>query len=410
MKVDTCRLCKAGKLSSPVLDFGSTPLANEFLSLKQEQDIFPLQVCVCQQCGHYQLNEQVSPERMFRHYLFVAGTSPVNIQHFKQYAAELTDYCKLKQGNKVLDIASNDGTLLKEFQKLGMKVLGIDPAVNIAEQANKEGIETIPEFFTEKYADTILKKYGKFELITANNVWAHVPDMMGFVKGVNKLLSDNGVFTFEVSYFLDVCQKTLIDTVYHEHTSYHTISPLVSFFKSFGLYIFNIQQISNHGGSIRVFVKKWGDNIKAAAHQAGEEAAYKTFYVGKETDIANDIEVLKLKTELLGYKLREKLHQYKSENKSIAIYGVPAKATTLMYALNIDEKLIDFAVDDNPLKQGTFTPGKHIPVLPSSILYERKPDIILVLAWNFYESILAQHKALSCTWIIPIPEILEINL
>lgn len=406
MKVDNCRLCREGTLSEPILDFDKTPLANEFLSSKEEQDLFPLQVCKCLKCGHYQLNEQVSPERMFRHYLFVAGTSPVNVQHFKKYAEDLTNFCKLKPGAQVLDIASNDGTLLKEFKALGMKVLGIDPAVNIAEQANKEGIETIPEFFTEDYADTMLAKYGKFDLITANNVWAHVPDMMGFVKGVKKLLSDDGVFTFEVSYFLDVCQKTLIDTVYHEHTSYHTISPLCSFFMNLGLYIFSVDEISNHGGSVRVYVKKWSHDFKGAVDQSGREAAYRTHYQSKEANINYDIEAVKLRTELLGYKLREKLTQYKIENKSIAIYGVPAKATTLMYALNIDETMIDFAVDDAPLKQGTFTPGKHITVLPFTAIQEKKPDVLLVLAWNFAESIIAKCKAngYKGKFIVPLPE------
>jgi SAM-dependent methyltransferase len=392
MKQENCRLCLY-PLGEPVLKFPDTPLANEFLKTKEEQDKFPLQVCCCEQCGHYQLNETVDPERLFRHYLFVSGTSKVNVEHFRQYAIDLIDQCKLDPGMQVLDIASNDGTLLKEFQKLGMKVLGIDPARNIADQANKEGIETIAEFFTEEYADTILKQYGQFELITANNVWAHVPDMIGFVKGIKKILAYNGVFIFEVSYFIDVCNNTLIDTVYHEHSSYHTINPLISFFEKLDLKIVNVKHIDNHGGSIRVYVKN-KTNIT-------------NVFVSDEINPKELIEQLKINIKKLGKDLNKILKEYKAAGKSIAIYGTPAKATTLMYALDVDESIIDFAVDDAPLKQGTFTPGKHIPVMPSSAIQEKNPDVLLVLAWNFADSIMdkCRKSGYKGKFIIPLPEL-----
>lgn len=398
MQVFNCRLCN-GILSEPKLKFPSTPLANEFVKITEPQDMFPLEVCVCETCGHYQLNESISPERLFRNYLFVAGTSPVNVEHFRKYAVDMVKKFDLKPDSKVLDIASNDGTLLKHFKDLGMSILGIDPAKNLAEEATKNGIETISEFFTEYYSDEILKKYGQFDLITANNVFAHVPDMIGFAKGVKKLLAPHGVFTFEVSYFADVCDHTLFDTIYHEHSSYHTIKPLVSFFHSNGMELFDVEKISNHGGSIRVFVRLSGR----------ECFCYEPWLdlLDKEKNIEQRVYKLQKNIELLGTKLREKLQQIKLEGKSIAIYGTPAKATTLMYALGIDEKMIDFAVEDAPLKQGTFTPGKHIPVLHTDALYDKKPDYVLVLAWNFADSIIKKHRQLNTKWIVPIPELKE---
>lgn len=400
MKITNCRLCKTGILENPVLDFGKTPLANEFLSTVQEQDLFDLQVCCCQQCGHYQLNEFIDPERLFRNYVFVAGTSPVNVEHFRQYAVHMTNILKLKPGSKVLDIASNDGTLLQHLRNMDMQVLGIDPAENIAAIANAKGIETISEFFTEEYADKIVSKYGTFDLVTANNVFAHVPDLANFTRGVKKVLSPNGVFSFEVSYFVDVCDKTLFDTIYHEHSSYHTVEPLVSFFQSHGMKLIHVEHIDNHGGSIRVIVchegQYDGNQIISDKWDSRNQMISKVYNLEKDI-------------KLLGLKLKFKLETLKNEGKSIAIYGAPAKATTLMYALEINENIIDFVIDDNPLKQGTFTPGKHIPVYSSKAIKDRKPDVLLILAWNFANSIMKDHSYFNGKWIIPIPELREYN-
>lgn len=396
MRVDKCRLCH-GKLSAPKIKLPPTPLANEFLTIVASQDLFPLEVCMCENCEHYQLNELVDPERLFRNYLFVAGTSKVNVEHFKQYAAHMVEKFDLKPGNRALDIGSNDGVLLREFLNLKMSVLGIDPAKNIADEANKNGIPTISQFFTEERADIMLKQHEKFNLITANNVFAHVPDLADFIKGVKKLLKPNGIFSFEVSYFGDVVDKTLLDTIYHEHSSYHTIRPLISFFLTHELEIFDVEQISNHGGSIRVFVKHFSNALPDT-----NPSFYPLLF--QEKDIAKRLIKMEANIKFLGEKLRNELSKLKSDGKSIAIYGVPAKATTLMYALGIDEKMIDFAVDDAPLKQGTFTPGKHISVLSPNVIYEKAPDYLLILAWNFADSIMKNHSSFNGKWIVPLPE------
>lgn len=410
MKVHICRLCKSA-LNKPVLVLPDTPLANEFVKTKEKQDLFPLEVCSCSKCGHYQLTESVGPIRLFRNYLFVAGTSPVNVEHFKQYAIHMVEKFALKPGSRILDIASNDGTLLKQFVTLGMSVLGIDPARNLAEEANKNGIPTIPEFFTEDRSDEMLKERGKFDVITANNVFAHVPDLADFAKGVKKLLAHNGVFSFEVSYFVDVCDKTLFDTMYHEHSSYHTLTPLIPFFQSHGLEVFDVERISNHGGSIRVFVR----HALSGYHQITNAAVIEM--LKQEEGIYKNVEILKKNIKYLGLELRDKLRDYKEQGKSIAIFGAPAKATTLMYVLGIKKEWIDFAVDDAPLKQGTFTPGMHIPVYTSRAIIEHEPDVILILAWNFADSIINNVQKMwedshpVCgkyrypTFIVPLPEL-----
>lgn len=396
MKIYCCRLCN-GKLSEPVLSIPDTPLANEYLKEKIVQDTFPLQICKCILCGHYQLNEQVDPERMFRDYLFVAGTSPVNVEHFRQYAENIINEYKINIGSKVLDIASNDGTLLKHFKDLGMEVLGIDPAINLATEATKNGIPTIPEFFIEAQADKILQEYGQFDLITANNVFAHVPDMIGFTKGVQKLLSPNGVYTFEVSYFGDVVDKMLFDTIYHEHTSYHTLVPLIDFFSNHGLEVIDVVKVNNHGGSIRVYV----------SHKGKFPISYMgiNHLINNERHLEDNLHLLQHKISQLGSRLNNTLKKLKNQGKSIAVYGTPAKATTLMYALGLDESMIDFAVDDAHLKQGRYTPGKHIPILHPDAIYEHNPDVLLILAWNFSQSIIENHKNFKGKWIIPLPEL-----
>ncbi|HVI42666.1 MAG TPA: class I SAM-dependent methyltransferase [Anaerovoracaceae bacterium] len=409
MKIPNCRLCR-GPLSPPKLSFPATPLANQFLSHMDKQDTFPLQVCTCETCGHYQLDELIDPELLFRDYLFVAGTSPVNVEHFRRYAVEVVEKFDVKKNSKVLDIASNDGTLLKHFQDLGMEVLGIDPAKNISDEANAKGIKTIPEFFTEEYADTLLQEYGTFDIVTANNVFAHVPDMIGFTKGVRKILAPNGVYCFEVSYLGDVCDKVLFDTIYHEHSSYHTITPLALFFFRYGLRLKDVQRIDTHGGSIRVFVEHFRSyEYLSATHPIRQAHKRIEDLIEAEKDISERVELLKNKVNKLGEDLNTRLRQLKSEGKSIAIYGTPAKATTLMYALEIDTSLIDFAVDDSPLKQGRFTPGKQIKILHPDAIYEKHPDVLLVLAWNFADPIIKKHKNFKGTWIVPIPDFREID-
>lgn len=401
MRVDHCRLCKTGRLSEPKVAFPPTPLANEYLKDPVSQELFPLEVCVCMACGHYQLNEGIDPSRLFSIYSYAAGHSAANIAHFRDAATHEAEKFALPRGSRVLDIASNDGTLLKAFMDLGMDVLGIDPAQNLATEANAQGITTITGFFTAARAVSLKKEYGAFDLVTANNVFAHVPDLEDFAKGVKIMLAPEGIFSFEVSYFVDVCDKVLFDTIYHEHSSYHTLSPLVPFFEKLDMELFDVEHLPNHGGSVRVYVRNKG----AVIESNDDGAARLQKLLEEEQTIEKKVDALQDKITHLREKLLEKLNALKAEGKSIAVYGALAKATTLMYAFGLDGSIIDFVVDDAPLKQGLYMPGTHIPIVASEAIQESKTDVLLVLAWNFADSIMRKHPEFKGVWIVPLPKL-----
>lgn len=384
-----------------MLAFPPTPLANEFLTEKKPQDFFPLEVAACAACGHYQLTEEVPPERLFRQYSYAAGHSAANIAHFREAARHQVEKFSLPPGSRVLDIASNDGTLLRAFKDLGMKVLGIDPAENLASEANAAGIPTLAEFFTAARAARIKEEYGTFDLITANNVFAHVPDLEDFARGVETLLAPEGVFSFEVSYFVDVCDKTLFDTIYHEHTSYHTLTPLVPFFNALGMELFDVEHLPNHGGSIRGYVCLPGAQVTGKDADTSRLSSL----LAQEVSMERKVTDLNEQVTRLGASLREYLENAKSSGKSVAVFGAPAKATTLMYAFQLDTFPFEFVAEDAPLKQGTYTPGTHIPVVPAEVIAERSPDVLLVLAWNFADSIIERHPDFKGTWVVPLPEL-----
>lgn len=397
MKTLSCRLCEQ-PLSEPIFKLPNTPLANEFIETPTSQDLFPLEICCCDNCEHYQLSETVEPERLFRKYLYVAGTSPVNVEHFRQYALEMVERFKIKPGSLIIDIASNDGVLLRHFKDLGMRVLGIDPAMNLATEATKNGIPTIPEFFTEKLAEEIYFKHGEATLVTANNVIAHTDTIPEFMRGVKKLIGETGIFTFEVSYFKDVVEKLVFDTIYHEHVCYHTVFSLDKFFTSKNMTLFDVKSISNHGGSIRGYVGKNQSIYPNVAKMIKEEIKSK-LHGSKKNNLKN----FDKKINLLKDKLLKTLNKMKRDGLSIGIYGMPAKATTLMYTFGLTSELIDFAIDDAILKQGLYSPGQHIKVYSNLAIEEFKPDVLLILAWNFADSIIERNN-FNGKWIIPLPK------
>lgn len=403
-KITNCRLCKSKKLEK-VLDLGKTPPANSFLKksqLKDKEDFFPLRVNFCANCSQLQLSHVVTPEILFRHYVWVSSTSKVTVAHFEEYANCVFNKLQLKKGDLVVEMGSNDGVLLKPFKKLGLKVLGVDPARNVAARATKEGVPTLPHFFSVKIAKQIAKKYGRAKVITANNVFAHINDLDEIVKAVHELLDKEGTFIIEAPYNIDLLEKNLFDIIYHEHLSYLAIQPLNKFFKSHGMQIFDVVKRPVHGGSVRIFVKMNGakHKIKSSVQKFIDlEKRKKLFNIDTYREFAKKIEENKVNLSKLLKKL-------KKVNKSIAGYGAPAKATTLLYYFNIGRETLDFIVDDSPFKQGLFTPGKHIPVLAPRQLYTRKPDYLLILAWNFAESIMKMHerfKKEGGKFIVPVP-------
>jgi len=374
--------------------------------LRQPPEIYPLDVFFCEDCAHVQLLDVVDPKILFENYVYVSGTSPVFVAHFEFYATDVIHSLGLQKGDLVVDVGSNDGTLLRFFKEAGMRVLGVDPAKEIARRATESGIETLPHFFTPETAAAVWEKMGPAKVVTANNVFAHVDDMRGFVRGVKGLLAEDGVFVFEVSYLADVYTKTLFDTIYHEHLAYHSVKPLVRFFEENDMELIEALRVDTHGGSLRGIAQLSGVG-RPVGDSVGEALALE-----KELrlDRANTFRSFAGKIDDLKRELGVLLGNLKAEGKRIAGFGAPAKATTLMYHFGIGPEIIDFIVDDSSLKQGLYSPGHHIPVLPAPAIYERKPDYLLVLAWNFADPIMRKHdrykdKETGGKFIVPLPEL-----
>lgn len=401
---ETCRLC-GGRNLTQVLGLAPTPPANAFVTEAEKgkpQEAFPLDVFFCEDCAHVQLLDVVDPRVLFENYVYVSGTSPVFVKHFQDYAAFVRDRFAPARGGLALDVGSNDGTLLRFFKELGFRALGVDPAREIARRATEAGIETIPGFFTPELAAEIRSESGPASVVTANNVFAHADDLGGIVKGIRALLAPDGVFVFEVSYLVDVYEKTLFDTIYHEHVAYHSVKPLIGFLKRNGLELIQAHRVDSHGGSLRGVAQLAG-GPRPVDSSVGELVALEE---GLGLDRAETLKGFAAKIDRARDDLAGLLKRLKAEDKAIAGFGAPAKATTLMHHFGIDSDLIDFIVDDSPLKQGLYSPGLHIPVLPSQAIRDRKPDYLVILAWNFAGPIMDKHAAFrqgGGHFIVPLP-------
>lgn len=398
-------MCKSKNLHE-VVKLSPTPPANAFLKkkeLKKPESFFPLRVNFCSKCGQLQLTHVVSPELLFRNYIYVSSTSPVFIAHFAEYASSIIKKFKLNKDSLVIDIGSNDGILLTPIKKRGVKVLGVDPAREIAKKATKNGITTIPEFLTIKLANKIVKKYGYADVVTANNAFAHIHNLDEIVESVKILTHNEGVFVIEFPYLVDFLEKNLFDTIYHEHVSYLSIRPLVALFNRFGMEIFDLKKVNSHGGSLRIFVKRVGG--KHIVQGIVKD------YINNELKLGlNNIRTYKKfakKIEDNKNKLISLLKKLKTQGRTIIGYGAPAKGNTLLNYFKIGPEILDYIVDDSIYKQGLYTPGTHIQILPFEKIEETKPDYIFILAWNFAQPLmnkLSDFKKSSGHFIIPVPE------
>lgn len=404
-KLAHCRVCKDRKLTK-VLNLGPTPLANAFLK-KEELDLpekyYPLDVYLCNNCSFLQLGHVASPVVLFSNYVYVSSTSKVFVNHFREFAQKTIPRFKLNSKSLVIDIGSNDGILLKPFKEAGIRVLGIEPAKHIAEVARKGGIQTFAEFFSISLAEKIVRQKGKAKIVTATNVFAHIDDLDEVIRGLEILLDKDGVFIMEAPYLIDFLKKRYFDLVYHEHLSYWAMKPLITLFERFNMVVFDVQKVPVHGGSIRVFVKKKDGPWRV------EKRVEKFGDLEKEANLEDIDTYLNFGNEILDNKIKlvTILSKLKSNGKSIAGYGAPAKGNTLLNFFSIGTEIVDFIVDDSLWKQGLYTPGKRIPVVPSKILYEEKPDYLLILAWNFADSIIKMHKKYKESggkFIIPVPK------
>lgn len=403
-KVSKCRICNNRNLLT-FLQLGPTPIPNGFLEkgqLNMAEKFYPLDVCFCPECGITQLGHVVDPKIMFHNYLYIPSTSKTMTDHFASLAKDVFRRCQLREDDLVVDIGSNDGTLLKAFKALGVATLGIDPAENLAKVANKEGITTINAFFTKKLASKIVNKNRKAKTITATNVVAHIHNLHDFFEGVKQLLATNGLFIAEFPYFIDLMQKTEFDTIYQEHLSYFSLTPLKKLLDYHHLYLIDAQRIPVHGGSIRVFVSK---------KKTGEKKAVKDLLeLEKSHGILDPQTYLKFRKRVdkIRHDLVQLLWSLRLKNKSIVGYGASAKGNIMLNYCRIGTETIDYIVDSIPYKQGKYTPGVHIPILSESQLQKANPDYVLILAWNFAEEIIKKQTAYrnrGGKFIITIPKL-----
>lgn len=385
----------------PVLTLPATPPANALVRTPVPQEVFPQELRRCRTCAHVQLGHLVDPDLLFSDYVYVSSTSPSFVRHFEAYARDTVAACALKAGDLVVEVGSNDGVLLRPFQAAGMKVLGVDPAKQIAEAATASGVETWCEFFDEAVAKRILAERGPAAVVCANNCMAHIADLDAVVRGVKLLLRPGGVFIMEVQYVADLVREGLWDMVYAEHLDYHAVGPLIPYFRRHGLGVFDVQRVPTHGGSIRVFVRAEPPFADRAEWDA-REAAWTS---------ADAFRKLGERIATVGPALKAALAGAVKGGGEVAGYGVPAKTTTLMYTLGLTRSEIAFLVDDSAWKIGLLSPGLHLPILAPTALTDRKPAAIVVFAWNFAEPIVSRVAKLYAEQglepppcVVPLPQ------
>jgi SAM-dependent methyltransferase len=401
---DDCRLCGATILEL-VLPILPSAIGDAFVSCEQlgeVQELFPLDTYICLSCGHLQNLDVVDPEILFRNYTYRTSASMGLVEHFRKYARAVVDQLDIQSGSLVVEIGSNDGSLLKAYQALGMRVVGVDPAQSIAATATEEGVRTLPEFFTSAIARQILADSGAAALVCANNVFAHADNIANIVTGIRSLLAPDGAFVFEVSYVPDIVDNFVFDTIYHEHVSHHALVPLERFFNRLDMALFDVERVSTKGGSIRGFAQprstgqrpKTGRLLQMVDDEERRGFArpeiYRRFF--------QDIEARK--HALLAY-----VDRAIADGKTLAAYGASTTTTTLLYHFELQSRL-KFIVDDNPLKHGMYSPGAHIPVHPSAELYSLRPDVVVILAWQYAAAIMQRHQEFmggGGTFIMPLP-------
>jgi 2-polyprenyl-3-methyl-5-hydroxy-6-metoxy-1,4-benzoquinol methylase len=401
-----CRFCNT-ELRHTFVDLGMSPLCETFLDAEQldaMEPFFPLDVRVCHECFLVQLEEYVRPEAIFDdRYRYYSSYSDSWVEHARRYVDAVVDRFSLDSSSLVVEVASNDGYLLQHLVARDVPVLGVDPAANVAKEASKKGIRTLVRFFGTETARDIVSEFGTADLIVGNNVLAHTPHLNDFVTGLELLLSREGVITMEFPHLLRLIDGIQFDTIYHEHFSYFSFVTAETVFAAHDLVVFDVEELSSHGGSLRVFARHAEDASKPVTAAVGDL---------RERELSAGVRDLALyltfseKVEASKRKLLQFLIDAKHCGKSVAAYGAPGKANTLLNYCGIRRDLIDFTVDRNPHKHGRFTPGTHIPIRPPQALAEEKPDYVLILPWNLSREI-AQQAAYIRDWggrfVVPIP-------
>jgi hypothetical protein len=405
-----CRVCHA-PLKTSFIDLGMSPLCESYLTaeqLDQMEPYFPLHALVCGDCFLVQLQEYVKPEHIFTEYAYFSSYSTSWVEHARRYCEMIKTRLHLGPKSQVFEIASNDGYLLQHFLRLGVPVTGIEPAANVAEAARQKNIPTLVEFFGLTLAQHLVSEGRRADLIIGNNVLAQVPDLNDFTAGMTHLLAANGVITLEFPHLEQLINQNQFDTIYHEHFSYFSLVALNRVANRHGLKVIEVEQLSTHGGSLRVYLRH--ANAAHAISPTVDALLTHERNIGFE-DIASytrfSNRVQQTKRQLLCY-----LIQCKEQGAKLCGYGAPGKGNTLLNYCGIGTDFLDFTVDRNAYKHGRYTPGMHIPIYPVSAIDKARPDYLLILPWNLRDEIIMQMRHVAdwgCKFIVPIPNVRVID-
>ncbi len=388
VKQETCRLC-GGKFEK-MFGFAPTPPGDKYSSPENSADskvTYPLDVVLCNDCGLLQLAHTVNPEILYGNYIYLTSNSLGLVEHFERYAEDVLRNLDIPEQSFVIDVGCNDGVLLLQFKKQKMKTLGIEPASRVAEKAREKGISIIEEFLMSDVAEKIVREYGKASLITANNVFANVDDPAETIRSIKKMLSPQGVFVFETGYMPDTISNNVFDNFYHEHLSYFSVRPLESFFRAEGMEMIDVEHLPTKGGSIRGFVQFKGGPRKVK----DSVVEYLNLEKEQKMDDPETFEKFYQKISTEGGRLRNILQGIKDKGESIVGYGASIGVTTMIYEWKLRD-FLDFLVDDNESRFGLVSPGLHLPVMSSNLLYDKKIKNVLILAWRYSDPIINRHE------------------
>ena len=400
----TCRLCGSRDLSLG-LSLQPTPIGDDYLPLERRDaptEVFNLDLYLCGKCGQVQLRDVVSPDLLYATFPYVTSVSVGLPEHFRRFAEEVMQKHEISGNSLVVEIGSNEGPMLRAFQERGCRVLGVEPASAIALAATQAGVPTLPKYFTQELAAEILQTHGPATVIAANNVLANIDDLSAVINGVNALLTPDGILVMETSYWGDVVKQGLIDTIYHEHLSYFSVSPLTAFFGSFGLEVIDAQWNPNKGGSIRLTAQRAGGS-RAVHSSVAERMAIERQEGIHRADILADC---RRRLDALASQVQASVKSFRDEGKSIGGYGASVGTTTMIHEFRLGS--LDYLLDDNPRKFGKYSPGFRIPVVPSASLEQRKPDAVIVFAWRYFEQIRRKHPEFEKAggrFVLPLPEL-----
>ncbi len=401
-----CRFCGA-RLEQTFVDLGSSPLCQRHIEperFNEMEPTYPLHVWVCGRCFLVQLEEYVSPTEIFSDYAYFSSFSDTWLNHARRYAQAMTERLRLGSASLVVELASNDGYLLQFFKEQSIRVLGVEPAANVADAAIGKGIPTVVRFFGRDAARDISREHGPADLIAANNVLAHVPDINDFVGGARVLLGPRGVVTMEFPHLARLMEHNQFDTIYHEHFSYLSFTVVERIFAAQGLTLFDAEELPTHGGSLRIFAR----HVENASHPVGPRVA--ALREREERDgVRSPERYAEFGDRVKGTKRRllALLIDAKDRGKSVAAYGAPGKGNTLLNYCGIRTDFIDYTVDRNPKKQGNYLPGSRIPIRHPDEIGRTRPDYLLILPWNLKDEIMTQNAFIrdwGGRFILPIPD------